>query len=264
MAFRIATLSDVGIKRKVNQDSLRYAVAETGRGHAFMAVVCDGMGGLAEGEVASSKVADSFVQWFHEHFLLMAENDIKEQELQRELTELVLTQNQELIAYGKSKGIQAGTTVSAIFIANHKYYTVHVGDSRIYGLTDRMLLLLTNDHSVVAEEVRQGILTEEQAQQDRRRNILTQCVGVRQQVVPEFADGAIEGSVSFLLCSDGFVHKISGKEIFQFCNPKICNRTPKMKQTIAEMVELLKNRKETDNISVVLLRVDRKKGGIIE
>ena len=264
MAYRVASITDVGIRRKVNQDTISYLSVETKKGHAIMAVVCDGMGGLSEGEVASRMVADSFGEWFRNRFTAMVAEGVHEEHLKEELTELVARQNQELIDYGNSKGIQAGTTVSAIFIANNRYYIVHVGDSRIYGLTDKMLLQLTNDHSVVAEEVRKGILTPEQAKTDKRSNILTQCVGVRSTVAPEFSDGSIKGSVSFLLCSDGLVHKISGQEIWQSCNPKLVNRTDKMNSALYGMVELVKDRQETDNISAILLRADRKKGGIVE
>lgn len=266
MAYKVASITDVGIKRKVNQDSICYRTQDTDKGVALMAIVCDGMGGLAEGEVASRMVVENFEQWFSTGFVTIVNQSaqIDSAVLQKELEDLVVEQNEKLVAYGQERDIQVGTTLSALFVVGDRYFTVHVGDSRIYGLTYRKLLQLTNDHSVVAEEVRKGIITAAQAQTDKRRNILMQCVGVRKGVKPEFSQGRTVGCVSFLLCSDGFVHKVSGEEIWKSCNPKAAIDTEQMNKLLYQTVEMLKSRQETDNISAVLVQVNGSEGGIVQ
>ena len=92
-----------------------------------------------------------------------------------------------------------------------RYFGIHVGDSRIYKIGKRTMEQITNDHSRVMQEVRMGIITPTEAERDTRKNQLLQCIGARGSIQTEFFSGNIDLAETFLLCSDGFVHKLQEK-----------------------------------------------------
>ena len=148
-----------------------------------------------------------------------------------------------------------GTTLSAILMYEDRYYIIHVGDSRVYELTDKMEQL-TQDQTLGAREIAAGRLTPEQAETDSRRSILLQCVGASPVVEPDFIRGYITQNASYLLCSDGFRHKISGDEIMAKLSPLAAPDEDKMKEGCIFLTDLVKYRKETDNITVLLVKAE--------
>jgi PPM family protein phosphatase len=130
----------------------------------------------------------------------------------------------------------------------------HVGDSRVYRI-NQQLEILTEDQTIVGREVKRGNMTPEQAQNDPRRNVLLQCIGASKVVEPQFLRGRPVAGEVYMLCSDGFRHMISGEEIYNAFSPNGLVDEKTMKQRAIEMVELNKQRQETDNISVLLLKI---------
>ena len=139
MKYRAAYHTDVGIKKKNNQDSLAIKIAETPNGQAAFAIICDGMGGLAKGELASKEVINAYCGWFEHDFVkLVRTGTFNTAILKEQWDRIAVTENEKLKAYGESRGIMIGTTLSAILMYEDRYYIIHVGDSRVYELTDKM------------------------------------------------------------------------------------------------------------------------------
>lgn len=252
MNFIGAAVTDTGIVKKVNQDSLTLKVAHSPRGMVCMAVICDGLGGLSLGEVASGNVILAFDRWFREE-LLNAGVEWTEESIKREWEMMVFSMNVKIREYGVKQGKELGTTVTASLFIGDFYYVIHVGDSRLYEI-DRSCRLITKDQTLIAQEVERGMLTKEQALTDSRRNVLLQCVGVTQNLAPSFLSGRITPNAAYLLCSDGFRHLISEEEIYQTCNAQQNISQETIHENLYQLVELNKQRGERDNISAILVQ----------
>lgn len=254
MNFMIAAHSDVGIKKKTNQDSLLIKVAQTNQGKVCLCIVCDGMGGLSSGEVASATVIRTFERWFEDDFSKMLERGFSADELKLMWDNLVIDQNEKLKAYAAKRGTRMGTTVVALLIINNEYYIMNVGDSRAY-LVDRQVTALTKDQSFVQYEIDMGRMTLEEAQRHPQRSVLLQCVGASDVVTPDFYYGEAMPDTVFFLCSDGFRHVIFEQEIYEKFNPAVLLNEQIMHENAVWLTELNKNRHEVDNISVALVRL---------
>lgn len=254
MNYIAAFHTDVGITKKTNQDSLAIKIVETNKGPVAFAVVCDGMGGLEKGELASKEVTLAFCEWF-ENTLVddIQDGSFTEERLIYQWNELVKAQNKKLGDYGEENHLQIGTTVSAILMFGNEYYIVHVGDSRVYQLT-KSVNQLTHDQTFVAREIAAGRMTPRQAKIDPRRSVLLQCIGASSVVEPEFAKGNIERNAVYMICSDGFRHQISEEEMLEKIGPAGSTDGEKMKFGCMYLTELVKSRNESDNITVALIR----------
>ncbi len=255
MEFRIALSTDVGIKKETNQDSCCVKEAATEKGNILLAVLCDGMGGLAKGEVASATLIKTFSDWFETDFPELLSKDGGLDEIQYQWDRIIKEQNQNIAAYGKTLKLQLGTTITAMLVLEDgKYIIGHVGDSRAYRITNDEITTLTDDQTVVAREIKLGRMTPEEAEKDPRRNVLLQCVGASRVVEPEYYYGNVESNQCYMLCSDGFRHVITADEIMQKFSPNMNPDEKTMASNIEELIELNKFRHETDNITSVLIK----------
>lgn len=243
--------TDIGIVKQTNQDSVLIKHGRCEKGEILLAAVCDGMGGLDKGEVASAIVVRAFSKWFDKELPFELEN-IDMQVIGGKWSLLLKDLNRKIAAYGQREGAKMGTTFTGILLLDHQYVAVHVGDSRLYHL-DTGLRQLTTDQTFVAREVRRGNLTPEQARTDKRRNMLLQCVGASERLEPEVLTGTVEKG-AYMLCSDGFRHEISDAEIYESLNPKKLPHRDAMHKHVKYLIEQVKSRKEKDNISVILIK----------
>lgn len=254
MEYIAAYHTDVGISKKTNQDSLAIKIVNTKDGVVAFGIVCDGMGGLSKGELASKEVIMAFCNWFDNQLVDSIEDGtFNENILVNQWNEIVQSENKRLGAFGEENHLMLGTTLSALLLYKEQYYIVHVGDSRIYEMTNDVLQL-TKDQTFIAREIAAGRMTEEQAKTDPRRSVLLQCVGASQIVEPEFTKGTIKRNAVYMLCSDGFRHQISNEEMMEKIGPSASLDEEKMKFGAIYLTELVKNRKESDNISVAMIR----------
>ncbi|MCD7774137.1 MAG: protein phosphatase 2C domain-containing protein [Clostridiales bacterium] len=254
MNFLTASHTDVGIRKKTNQDSMCIKVAETKFGQVCMVVVCDGMGGLQKGELASATVIRAFSRWFNEDLpRLLQVRDFGMSIIKNAWETLINKQNELVYRYGINENIQLGTTLTALLIVNDAYLTAQLGDSRAYKI-DKELVQLTKDQSVVAREVSLGHITEEQAKKDSRRNVLLQCLGAAKNIRTEYTSGKIGRNTCFLLCSDGFVHELDKKEIYGLLSPNLIKNEQDIKNALTGLVDLNKKRGETDNITALCVK----------
>lgn len=254
MEYIVAAESDIGIAKSVNQDSLCVKVAETELGNAALLLICDGMGGLAMGELASAEVVQSFSEWFENEFPKHLRNFDRE-DIARQVAELLSSLNEKLIAYGEANRLTMGTTATGMIIFNQQYLSFHVGDTRIYKVSHQ-LSCLTEDHTFVNREVKFGRMTPQQAEKDPRRNALTQCIGAAGGVSPDIHAGTIEIGANYMICSDGLRHLVSDKEIFEELSPRIVTTKTSMQARLRELIECVKSRGERDNISALGFRAE--------
>jgi serine/threonine protein phosphatase PrpC len=250
MQYIAGYCTETGTVKKINQDSLCVLQAKTEAGQCILAVVCDGMGGLSKGELASATVVRRFTDWFQNELPEMLE-DIEE--IKQSLSRLIEEQNRKILEYGHREGIQLGTTASALLIVpDGRYIIVHVGDTRVYEIGNE-ILQLTEDQTFVNREVKRGNMSKEQAARDKKRNVLLQCIGVADGVEPELVAGITKPGNAYLLCSDGFRHELSDKEIFDNIVRMQMKETGAIAKMLSGLVHLNEERGEKDNISAILI-----------
>lgn len=246
--------SDIGIKKSTNQDSLMIKEADTSIGKVLLAIVCDGMGGLAKGEVASASVIKLFDVWFENELPeMMRKEDFSLRDVIKKFETLIREKNTRILQYGRQNNINLGTTISAIFMLDDYYCFFHVGDSRIYIMNHDELKQITHDQTLVQKEVDDGIITYEQSLNDPRSSILLQCVGASRIVEPEVGYGKIKNEDIILLCSDGFRHKITSQDMFNTLKAKMDERS--LRSSLYYLTEKSKELYEEDNISALVIRI---------
>lgn len=246
--------TDIGISRDANQDSLLIKHASTDVGEVLLAVVCDGMGGLAKGELASATVIRAFSKWFEEELPFELEA-VDMQVIGAKWALMLKELNVRILEYSKANGIDGvGTTFSGILFVGDQYVIGHVGDTRIYHIGSS-LTQLTTDQTFIAREISRGTLTLEQAKTDKRRNLLLQCIGASKVVEPQIICGKTEKG-AYMLCSDGFRHEITEVETYESLNPINLMNKDAMHNNARYLIEQVKNRGERDNISVLLIKAE--------
>lgn len=251
MEYIQSYFTDIGIKRKTNQDSLALLKADTDFGEVLFAVICDGMGGHQSGELASKTIIKKFEKWFKTEFPAMLYNGLDFDVLKINWTRLIKECNLLLVRYGEQNGIEVGSTLTAFLFVQNRYFAAHVGDSRGYEISAHMAKQITNDHSLLADAVRKGILTEEEARRDKRRNILLECVGITKSINIDFYTGEVVQKHTYILCSDGFWHRISEQEFLHYLTGAQFKDNKMLRMHLNYLVDQVKQRGEKDNISVI-------------
>lgn len=254
MNYVVAASTDIGNTKSTNQDSFGIKVLNTSIGKVVFAVLCDGMGGLAKGEVASATVVNAFYKWVDYRLpILCAQGAVTDAAIRNDWTQIATEYNEKIKQYGKNNGISLGTTITAILISEQRYCIINIGDTRAYEITD-YVKVLTKDQTLVAREVELGMLTTEEAERDPRRSVLLQCIGASDSVEPDFFFGDTVQNAVYMLCSDGFRHEITENEIYQYLQPNVMLNADGMKANMDTLIEINKQRQERDNITVLSIR----------
>lgn len=250
----ISSLSDIGIKKEVNQDAILVKRANIAGKELTFAAVCDGMGGLANGELASSHLVSELNDWFENKLPLIIKEGVTNNKIKESLTLVIKRANEVIAAFGEKEGT-CGTTVAGILLFEGHYAVINVGDSRVYSLSKNDgLFQITHDHSLVQTLIDKGRITEEQAKTHPQRSVLMQCVGAGSEVSPEYDFGYYYNGDLFLLCSDGFRHKLSKNEIVKIFNPEEQISDGVIYENIKKAITINKQRKEQDNISAIIIK----------
>lgn len=253
MNFVVGYHTDVGIRKNVNQDAILIKTAKSPYGRIGLFVICDGMGGLALGEVASSTAVRDISRWFDEK-LPNIDFDIADSEyIYNELLDLVSSINKKILSFGKKENKNLGTTLTLFLSVNDRYYIMQVGDSRAYRISNEVEQL-TKDQTYVQREVDRGNLTKDEAENHPRRNVLLQCIGAREEVEPVMSTGVIGEGEVYIVCSDGFYKKLKEKEILIDFNSLSLDSEKDITSKIEEVIEKVKNRNERDNISAIAFK----------
>ena len=252
MHYMVVADTDVGIVKDTNQDSILVKQARYKEKEIVMAIICDGMGGLSKGELASATVIRALAQWFDNE--LPKEIDSLNMDVIGGKWSLLLKNlNNKIIQYGQRTDVSLGTTFTGMLFCDDQYLICHVGDTRAYYI-GQALQQLTTDQTFIAREIAKGTMTVEQAKTDKRRNLLLQCIGASDKVEPQIIKGRIAEGV-YMLCSDGFRHEITSEEIYTHFKPSKLKNKESMHANARTLIDENKKRQEKDNISVVLIKV---------
>ena len=253
MRIKACICTDLGRARKINQDSALVKVANTKKhGRISLVAVCDGMGGLSKGEIASCKAIRTLESWFHEELVLLQNLETRElwDAIEGSFRRMVVRISGDLKRYGKHRGISLGTTMTALFQMGNRYMIMNVGDSRIYAIRGKDVFRLTKDHSVLQDKLDKGLITEQEAQKDSQKNVLLQCVGSFGAPVPEIRHGEFDGSTTIIACSDGFWRTMKEEELYKRLCPQMCVSGEDMLVECRKLVDDAMENGEDDNISV--------------
>ena len=249
-SIQAAAKTDVGLVRTNNEDNFGYDI----RNGIF--VVCDGMGGQAAGELASKIAVETVLNHYDR-----SADDRGEQVLGRGfsnvseranmLADAIQLANQAIHQAAARNAEQAGmgSTVVAVSAKGNRFSIAHVGDSRIYLLRGDGIQKLTNDHSLVMEQVRRGLITPEEAEKSKMQNVIVRALGAEESVEPDLADHEFRAGDVLLLCSDGLSRYVKEAEIVA-----AVRRAPSLEKACEELIELAKAGGSDDNITCLLLR----------
>jgi serine/threonine protein phosphatase PrpC len=240
--------TDVGCVRETNEDNGRFVKPNDPQliaAKGMLALVCDGMGGHSSGEVASQMAVDSISSLYYQS----AQTDT-----QLALRAALEAANREIYAVSQTDETKRGmgTTCTALVVREGQAYAAHVGDSRMYLVRDGAAHLLTQDHSMVMEMVKQGILTMEKARHHEDKNVITRALGTQAEVeVDTWAKPfPVRENDSFLLCSDGLYDLIEDDEIRE-----AVTSSKDAYEACEALIALAKERGGHDNITVCIVQI---------
>ena len=241
----VAQLTDVGRKREHNEDNMAFVIPKdlqvmAGKGALF--IVADGMGGHAAGEVASEIAVDTVSNMYYQE----DSNDVAVS-LLRAIRRANASIHQRAAENLLRTGM--GTTCVAAVLRGNMAYIANVGDSRAYLIRGNQVKQISHDHSWVAEQVRAGLLTEEQARTHAQRNVITRCLGTQAEVdVDVFHEELHEGD-SLVLCTDGLSGLVSDEELQRIVDQFV------PQESVYHLVERANENGGPDNITAIVVRI---------
>ncbi len=252
MKYHTSYATNIGTRKEINQDALLLKAANTITGQVVFAAVCDGMGGLEKGELASKEAVTALNEWFLQKFPIFLKQGFEVEGLRKQWEQILYQLNEDFICYGEEHSCHIGTTLTAMLLIEEKYYIFHVGDTAIYAVNDN-ITKLTKDHTLAQKKVETGELTQEQAKSDPGKNILLQAVGTGKTILPDFIIGDIEHNTTYLLCSDGFRNQLAEQEILENIRETDMQVEDKITETLTHMQQTVMDRREKDNITAVAI-----------
>ncbi len=250
-------VTNVGRVRTNNEDYFRIVAPL----HLF--VLSDGMGGEAHGEVASALAVETVVQHCvdgqkNAAVTLYGEQQPDWSDKTKRLSSAAHLANQKIFESAHEHPDQhgMGATLTAAWIDGSRLSIAHVGDSRAYLLRSGSLQQLTSDHSLVAEQVRQGILTPAEAEESEMQSVLLRALGSQPEIQIDAEEHLLIARDILLLCSDGLTRMVIEPEIAGTLQSE-----PDARRAAEKLVELANDRGGSDNITVVVVRIGAESRG---
>jgi len=246
--------TDKGLVRSNNEDNFYLDV------QAGILVVADGMGGHASGEVASKMAIDLIRDYFkniHEGRAPIIGNYQEDcSEITNLLGSAVRLANLAIFeAAGSDSKLQGmGTTVAAAMLDSNKLSIAHVGDSRVYLIRSGNIEQLTDDHSVVYEQMRQSLISREEAQQSEIKNILTRAVGIAPEVEVDIDELTVMDGDVLVLCSDGLSTMVLDEDILSAI---VATDSPG--EACEKLINMANGNGGKDNITVIAAYIKKKR-----
>lgn len=254
MKYILASLTDKGSRKKQNQDSILLVNKTYGDETCILAVVCDGMGGLEKGEAASAEVIHMFSAWFNEIFpQLNEEKRLEEFEdiLYESWETLLQTAHKMLRSYGELNKIKTGTTATAMLLCRGQYFTAHVGDSRIYEITEQVIRL-TQDQTLA--NINMHDEPDRYSRMGKRiSGVLLQGLGASQIIRPVYKNGEIRAGAVYLLCSDGMGNRVKDEELADCFFTSMPETEEMLRRRGEAVIRLARERGEKDDISLLMI-----------
>jgi protein phosphatase len=239
--YSAAAVTDRGRKRPSNEDAFGYSLEDG------VYAVCDGMGGAAAGEIASSLAVDEVLRLFNGRFEVQTAP-------MPELAEQAVVAANDAIYSRSQRNYRLngmGTTLVFLVVEGARVWVLNVGDSRCYRLRNRSLEQLTLDHSLVEEQVRLGRMSRAEALRSPLRNVITRALGTQCRVTPDVFELQAEPGDVFLLCSDGLTRELTDPAIESLLNAELG-----LDDLGASLVRAANKAGGHDNITCVLVRAE--------
>jgi protein phosphatase len=255
LSLAVFARTDPGCVRSNNEDSFGYDAT------LGIFVLCDGMGGESAGEVASELGVATMLSYLRQAATNGGSPDpAASEDVSGDANALggaVQAANRAIRAMAAADPDRhgMGTTIAAALIRGNRLAIAHVGDSRIYLIRGRSIEQLTNDHSLVMEQVRRGLLTLEEAAQSPFQNVITRALGAADSVEPDLADHQFQASDTLLLCSDGLTRHLSDDRILG-----LIAASPSLEAACDSLIAAANAAGGSDNITCLLVR-NAAKGG---
>jgi PPM family protein phosphatase len=250
LTLDVAGQTDVGRVRASNEDSFGYDQ------RLGIFVVCDGMGGHAAGEVASQIAVETVLGYFREREPAVEEDAYLDDAPlgARLLAEAVKQANDAILAYAYAHKNTSGmgTTLVAARFVEPTVSIANVGDSRIYLLREGELLQLSEDHSLVMEQVRRGMLTLEEAKRSSAQNIITRALGTDETMLPDLGEFPAQDGDVLLLATDGVLRHVEDSQIRD-----ILMQIPSLNAACATLIDAANAGGGDDNSTCILVRVHK-------
>ena len=241
--MNIVGATDKGLVRAVNEDSFDFGSFDDG---AAWAIVCDGMGGVRGGHIASnlvsSIVSDKIKKCYNK---LMPSYSFENVFLSTITTANVIVNDRSFIDE-ELKGM--GTTIAAVIVKAGIACVAHVGDSRVYKISDNKIEQLTKDHSLAQEMLDRGQLTPEEFENYPKKNIITRAVGVDEKVEIDFDFTELSEDEALIICSDGLSNLVSDEKMLEIFNEN------KLDNVCEKYIEEANRNGGHDNITVVVMK----------
>ncbi len=246
--MKVWGITDIGLRRRENQDT--YAFEAFGAPDTVAAVVCDGMGGVSGGRLASSIAVSTFLEELHARaHINMTEEQVCEMEAEcvRRANAAIFARSREEIAY---RGM--GTTLVAAIASPESAVICNVGDSRAYHIGSEGIRRVTRDHSVVESLIEAGNITPEEARTHPNRNLITRALGPENEIEADCFTVPLAEGDCLLLCSDGLIVTAEDEELLS-----VVRAAEDGEQALAQLLELSKSRGAPDNVTIVLIRNEK-------
>ena len=248
MIVSFSAKSDLGLKRKVNEDSF---LADESIG-LFM--VLDGIGGHLAGEVASklglNTIKENVIRSINDKPLADNQNLSREVQI---LNESLLLANQIIYEAANSQPeyFGMGTTVASLLLGRENIAIAHVGDSRIYLIRENSIERLTEDHSLVMEQLKRGIISAEEAEKSEMKNIITRALGAEELLTPTIDELMPFNNDLFLICSDGLTDLVTDDELLEI----ILKSRHLFDQAVQNLIDKANVKGGKDNITAILVNI---------
>jgi protein phosphatase len=241
LQYTAAAASDRGRKRPTNEDAFGFSVEDG------VYLVCDGMGGAAAGEIASSIAVDEMLRLLTRR----SEGDSRAASMPH-LAEAAIDAANEAIFSRSQRNYKLngmGTTLVGLLAEERRVWVLNIGDSRCYRLRNRRLEQITLDHSLVEEQVRLGRMTRSEALRSPLRNVITRALGTQSRITPDIFELEASPGDLFLLCSDGLTRELTDQLI-----ESVLGTDLPLDGLCARLVEAAKKAGGNDNITCILVR----------
>ena len=257
--IEISSHTDIGDVKQTNQDCIFSKSGTVGDHSVGLFIVADGCGGLAYGEEISNLVVAHFSRvWNHELKALLQYNKIKANDVDELLEKAIRDINTSALAFSRQVESKVGSTASILLTIDNRFYIKNVGDSRIYLLRGKNIVQLTEDQSLVADMIRNGEMTKEEAKSFKKKNVLTMCIGVFDEIRTYSNNGKIKAGDKFLLCCDGIHNHVSPEKMIKIAK----NKKSPFEGKAEEIRNIIEPGMANDNVSTVICRFTKMKNQI--
>lgn len=241
--------SDIGMKRKCNQDSF----AVFSKQDYFCAIVCDGMGGVKGGNVASSLAVKTFASVIKKAFSLKNADDYDESSVKSLLVSAVNSANKAVhlksLTDPELEGM--GTTLVAVLGCLCGTFAVNIGDSRLYSQTEGVIRQISTDHSFVQYLIDKGEITPDEAINHPNKNIILRALGVNERVEGDYF--RIDNYDRLLLCTDGLTNHVTDKRIAEIMAGSYAAKPPSLRARVERLIAEANDGGGLDNITAVII-----------